>query len=95
MMSKYQVRKPDKLVKKLIYLSHTRPDIAHSINTLRQFMHTSSITNMKAAHRYLIGTLGYGLILQINNNFDFEIYSEEEFSSSLVDHRSIYGIFTF
>ena len=95
MMSRYQVRKPYKLVKKLIYLSHTRPDISYSFNTLIQFMHTSSITDMNAAHRYLIGALGYGLILQINNNFDFEIYSEEDFSSSLVDHRSIYGICTF
>ena len=48
-----------RLVGKLIYLSHTRPDIAYGVGVLSQFMHRPQVDHMEAALRvvrYLKGT---------------------------------------
>ncbi|XP_076914870.1 uncharacterized protein LOC143574026 [Bidens hawaiensis] len=42
-----------KLVGKLIYLSHTRPDIAYIVHYLSQYMHKSSNSHLKIAIRLL------------------------------------------
>ncbi len=49
------------LIGKLIYLSHTRPDIAYAVGVLSQFMHRPQVDHMDAALRvvrYLKGTPG-------------------------------------
>ena len=55
-----------RLVGRLIYLSHTRPDIAYAVSVVSQFMHEPSEEHMNAVFRilrYLKGTLGKGLLL--------------------------------
>lgn len=42
-----------KLVGKLIYLSHTRPDIAYAVSVVSQFMHNPSDEHMGAVNRIL------------------------------------------
>lgn len=42
-----------KLVGKLIYLSHTRPDIAYAVSVVSRFMHSPSESHMKAVFRIL------------------------------------------
>jgi hypothetical protein len=42
-----------RLVGKLIYLSHTRPDIAYAVSVVSQFMHCPSEDHMEAAIRIL------------------------------------------
>ena len=41
-----------KLMEKLIYLSHTRPDIAYAINVVSQFMYDPRRSHMEAIERY-------------------------------------------
>jgi len=36
----------------LNYLSHTRPDIAHSVSTVSRFMHSPSMHHLGAAKRW-------------------------------------------
>jgi len=39
-----------RLVEKLIYLAHTRPDIAHSISVISPFMHDPRESHLQAAY---------------------------------------------
>ena len=58
-----------RLVGRLIYLAHTRPDIAFSVSCISQFMHSPSSSHMYAVYRiigYLKGTLGKGLSFKKN-----------------------------
>ena len=58
-----------RLVGKLIYLSHTRPDIAYAVSIISQFMHSPTKRHLEAAYhilRYFKGTPGKGLLFQIS-----------------------------
>jgi hypothetical protein len=59
-MGRYQ-----RLVVRLIYLLHTRPDIAYAVSVVSQCMHAPSEEHLNAVNiilRYLKGTLGKGLL---------------------------------
>ena len=49
-VEKGQYQRP---VGKLIYLSHTRPDIAFAVNVVSQFMHSSYEEHLAAMYRIL------------------------------------------
>ena len=54
-----------RLVSKLIYLTHTPPDIAYTVGVLNQFMHTPRVSHLHDAHRvlrFLKGTIVRGLL---------------------------------
>jgi hypothetical protein len=54
-----------RLVRRLIYLSHTRPDIAFAVSVVSQFMHDPRSRHMDAVIRiilYLKGCPGRGLL---------------------------------
>lgn len=56
-----------RLVERLIYLSHTRLDIAFVVSMVRQFMHSpyeEHLENVYQILRYLKSTLGKGLFFQ-------------------------------
>ena len=56
-----------RLVGKLIYLAHTRPDIAYAVGVVSQFMHNPQEDHMEAVMRiirYLKGTPGRGIVLK-------------------------------
>lgn len=62
-----------RLVGKLIYLSHTRPDIAYAVGVISQFMHKPQVNHVEAALRvirYLKGTSGKGVLFQKNGHLD-------------------------
>ena len=46
--SRYQ-----RLVERLIYLSHTRPDLAYAVSVVSQYMHNPSEDHMNAVMRIL------------------------------------------
>ncbi|XP_061352975.1 uncharacterized mitochondrial protein AtMg00810-like [Gastrolobium bilobum] len=47
------IRRYQRLVGRLIYLSHTRPDIAYAVGIVSRFMHSPSEDHMKAVYRIL------------------------------------------
>ena len=56
-----------RLVGRLIYLSHTRPDIAYVVSVVSQFMHSPSVDHMAAVMRilaYLKSAPGKGILYE-------------------------------
>ena len=87
-----------RLVGKLIYLSHTRPDIAFPVSVLSQFMHSPGQQHFEAAFRivrYLKGTPGKGLIFKKNSGLQVDLYTDADWAGCINDRRSTSGICTF
>jgi hypothetical protein len=87
-----------RLVGKLIYLSHTRPDIAYSVGVVSQFMHDPRKPHMDAVERilrYLKSAPGKGLLFTKNNHLKVEGYTDADWAGSANDRRSTSGYFTF
>ena len=87
-----------RLVGKLIYLSHTRPDIAFAVSLLSQFMHSPGQIHFDAAYRvlkYLKGSPGQGLMFRKRNNLQVEVYTDADWAGNTNDRRSISGYCTF
>ncbi|RVW83047.1 Retrovirus-related Pol polyprotein from transposon RE1 [Vitis vinifera] len=64
-----------RLVGRLIYLSHTRPDIGFAVSVVSQFMHSPTEKHMEVVYRilrYLKMTPGKGLFFRKTENRDIE-----------------------
>ena len=86
-----------KLIGRLLYLSHTRPDISYSVNVLSQFMHSPRRSHFQAAHRVmrdLKGTTGLGISFIKIGKLDLTLYTDSEYAGSLIDRRSTTGYCT-
>ncbi|KAG8502903.1 hypothetical protein CXB51_000532 [Gossypium anomalum] len=82
------------LVGKLIYLSHTRPDIAFGVSVISQFMHAPKEKHLEAAYRilrYLKGTPGKGLHFKEDVNRSTEVYTDADWAGVVNDRRSTNG----
>lgn len=87
-----------RLVGKLIYLSHTRPDITYAVNVVSQFMHDPCKPHMDAVERilrYLKSTPGKGILLSNHGHLKIEGYTDADWAGSENDRRSTSGYFTF
>ncbi|KAH9796155.1 retrovirus-related pol polyprotein from transposon RE1 [Citrus sinensis] len=87
-----------RLVGKLIYLSHTRPDIAFAVSVVSQFMHAPCEEHMEAVYRilrYLKGTPGKGLLFKKNEARSVEAFTDADWAGSIKDRRSTSGYCTF
>ena len=87
-----------RLVGKLIYFTHTRPDIAYTVGVLSQFMHTPCVSHLHTAHRvlrFLKGTIGRGLLFRRHSVLNLEVYTDADYVGSVVDRHSTSGYCTF
>ena len=87
-----------KLVGKLIFLSHTRPDIAYAVGVVSQFMHNPKENHLRAVYcilQYLKGTLGKGILFKKGEEMTFEAYTDADYAGSVDDRRSSSGYCTF
>ncbi|KAM0944922.1 putative RNA-directed DNA polymerase [Dioscorea sansibarensis] len=87
-----------RLIGKLIYLSHTRPDIGFAVSCISQFMHAPMKEHMAAANRVLRclkETLGRGLFFKKTTNCGIETFTDADWAGSIVDRRSTSGYCTF
>ncbi|KAK3006834.1 hypothetical protein RJ639_015528 [Escallonia herrerae] len=87
-----------RLVGKLIYLSHTRPDIAFAVSLVSQFMHNPSKDHMNAVIRilqYLKSSPGKGLMFRKHHHLDIDGYTDADWVGNATDRRSTSGYFTF
>ena len=67
-----------KLVGKLIYLSHTRPDISYAVRVVSRVMHLPQVLHMDAVIRllrYLKGTSSRGVLFRNNDHLDLMAYT--------------------
>ena len=66
---------------KLIYLSHTRQDIAYAVGVVSKFMHRSQMEHIAGVLRILIyfkGTSSKGILYTRNENLDLFGYTDVE-----------------
>ena len=83
-----------RLVGRLINLSHTRPDITFAVSLVSQFIHNPNEEYMQAVGRilsYLKSTPGKGILFKSGNGLTVEGYIDADYASSLVDRRSTTG----
>lgn len=86
-----------RLVGKLIYLSHTRPDIAFAVSLVSQYMHNPSEEHLDAVYRilrYLKKTPGNGLLFKKNEKRGVEAFTDADWAGSVEDRRSTTGYCT-
>ena len=87
-----------RLVGRLIYLSHTRPDIAFAVSVASQHMHSPKKKHLDAAYkilRYLKGTPCQGLFFKKNDQRTVEIYTDADWAGDQENSRSTSGYCSF
>ncbi|CAJ2656182.1 unnamed protein product [Trifolium pratense] len=87
-----------RLVGKLIYLSHTRPDIAFSVSVVSQFMHSPFEEHLEAVYRilrYLKANPGKGLFFKKTNERNVSIFTDADWAGSVTNRRSTSGYCTY
>lgn len=83
-----------RLVGKLIYLTHTRPDISFAVSLVSQFLSNPSETHMEAVYRilrYLKRDPGKGLMFKKTLNRSLEVYTDANWAGSPIDRKSTSG----
>ncbi|KAE8692810.1 Lysyl-tRNA synthetase 1 isoform 1 [Hibiscus syriacus] len=83
-----------RLVGKLIYLFHTRTDIAFNVSFINQYMHNPREKHLEVVNRvlrYLKGTPGKGLHFKKTNSRYVDIYTDADWACSVNDRRSTNG----
>ena len=83
-----------RLVGRLIYLSHTRPNIAFAMSVVSQFMHDPKEAHLQAVHRilqYLKANPGKGIMYKKGQSLTLEAYTDADYAGSVVDRRSTSG----
>ncbi|XP_057505369.1 uncharacterized mitochondrial protein AtMg00810-like [Actinidia eriantha] len=87
-----------RLVGRLIYLAHTRPDIAFPVSCISQFMHSPYQCHLDAANRvlkYLKGPPGRGLMFRKQATRNVEVFVDADWAGCLNDRRSTSGYCSF
>ncbi|GJZ65658.1 integrase [Tanacetum coccineum] len=82
----------------LLYLQATRPDIAYSVNVLRQFIVDPRHSHMDAAHQvlwYLKGTVGQGILLPQDGGCNLTAYFDYDWLGCPITRRSRTGYLLF
>jgi hypothetical protein len=87
-----------RIVGRLIYLCHTRPDISYAVSVVSRYMHDPRTGHMEIVYRilrYLKGTPGKGLWFRKNRHLNLEGYCDADWASSRDDRRSTSGYCVF
>ena len=83
-----------RLVGRLIYLCHTRPDIAYVVSVVGRYMHDPRTGHLEVVYqilRYLKGSPGTGLWFRGHCHLNLEGYCDADWASSRDDRISTYG----
>ena len=70
-----------RLVERLMYLAHTRPDLAYALSSVSEFMHSPSEEHMNAVTRilrYLKSSPRKGIMFKKGNNLDVKGYTDAD-----------------
>ncbi|XP_058198360.1 secreted RxLR effector protein 161-like [Rhododendron vialii] len=88
-----------RLVGKLMYLAHTRPDLTYALSIVSQFMHNPGEQHMGAVMRilkYLKSTPGKGILFsKSTDHHKVEGYTDADWAGAIDNRRSTSGYFTF
>ena len=88
-----------KLAGRLMYLAHTRLDLAYALSIVSQFMHNLGEQHMNAVMRilrYIKSAPGKGILFTKNVDCQsVDAYSDADCVRAIDDRRSTLGYFTF
>lgn len=87
-----------RLVGKLIYLAHTRPDIGFAVSMVSRFMSNPSGDHMEAVMkilRYLKSSPGTGLFFRKNTSCNLEVYTDADWAGSITDRQHLACVHTY
>lgn len=87
--TKYQ-----QMVGKLIFLSHTRPDIAFAVSIVSRFMNKPQEPHAQAVkhiYRYLQGTTDFALLYRRGEEADLYGYTDADWAGDTYDRKSTTG----
>ncbi|RVW46696.1 Retrovirus-related Pol polyprotein from transposon RE1 [Vitis vinifera] len=88
-----------RLVGRLMYLAHTRPDLAYALSVVSHYMHNPGEQHMNAVMhilRYLKNAPGKGILFTKNvDHQSIEVYTDADWAGAVDDRRSTSGYFTF
>ncbi|RVW49292.1 Retrovirus-related Pol polyprotein from transposon RE2 [Vitis vinifera] len=88
-----------RLVGRLMYLAHTRPDLAYALSAVSQHMHNPGDQHMNVVMRilgYLKNAPGKGILFaKIVDHQSIEVYTDADWAGAVDDRRSTSGYFTF
>ncbi|KAD6795802.1 hypothetical protein E3N88_06698 [Mikania micrantha] len=76
----------------LIYLTHTRPDLAYAVSVISRFMQKPSKIHQGAARRimrYVAGSYKYGLWYGLNSELKLVGYTDSDWAGCLDDRKSV------
>lgn len=82
------------LVGKLNFLTHTRPDLAYTVQYLSQFLQQPMISHYKALMhtlKYVASTAEQGVLLEGSDQLVLQAYSDSDWGACLDTRRSISG----
>ncbi|GAA0153218.1 transmembrane signal receptor [Lithospermum erythrorhizon] len=85
------------LVGKLIYLSHTRPDIAFAVSLVSQYMHNPCRGHLDAVYRilrYLKQSPENGLFFKKTEDRTIKVFTDTDWAGSIDDRKSTSGYCT-
>ena len=80
------------MVGKLNFLTHTRPDLSFTAQTLSQFMQNLKTSSLQALHniiRYIQCTIGQGIILKATEQLSSQAYSDSDWAACPFSRRSL------
>ena len=88
-----------RLVGRLMYLAHTRPDLAYALSIVSQFMHNPGEQHMNVVIcilKYLKSAPENGILFTKNVDCQsVDAYSDADWAGAIDDRRSTSGYFTF
>ncbi|XP_019231861.1 PREDICTED: uncharacterized protein LOC109212650 [Nicotiana attenuata] len=83
-----------RLIRKLLYLTITRPDISYAVQSLSQFMHAPKKSHYEEAlHvvKYIKKQPGLGLLMSSDNNEEIEAFCDSNWASCPMLRKSVTG----
>lgn len=87
-----------KLIGRLPYLTHTRPDISFAVSNLSQFLDSPTTDHHQAAMRiirYIKGSPGNGLFFPASSETSLKGFSDSDWGTCPDSRKSITGFFFF
>ena len=79
-----------RLVWRLIYLSHTRPNVAYLVEVVSRFMHDPREKHIQVVHKvlqYLKATPGRGILFKRKGKLTMKAYTNVDYAGSLTNRR--------
>ncbi|XP_019465318.1 PREDICTED: uncharacterized protein LOC109363473 [Lupinus angustifolius] len=79
---------------KLLYLTHTRPDISFSVSYLSQFLSKPNDKHFEGAKRilrYIKGSISVGIFMPTVSDFKLKGYTDSDWAGCLDSRKSVFA----